>query len=112
MRWRVFLQLRFGTAAARPLFRSGGMPSFKVSVRVEPLFKGLTLEQQMANVAEAQFHGFEFGNWRAADPAVITPLKNKLGIECACIVGNRGVNPKGMTLTDPKDREGFLAEIR
>jgi hydroxypyruvate isomerase len=87
-------------------------PSFKLSVRVEPLFKKMTLPEQMQKVADARFHGFEFGNWRAADPAVITPLKNKLGIECACIVGNRGVNPKGMTLTDPKDREGFLAEIK
>jgi hydroxypyruvate isomerase len=72
----------------------------------------MTLQQQMEKVAEARFHGFEFGNWRAADPGVITPLKNKLGLECACIVGNRGVNPKGMTIADPRDREGFLGEIK
>ena len=72
----------------------------------------MKLPEQMEKVAEARFHGFEFGNWRANDPATITPLAHKLGIECACIVGNQGVNPKGMTLTDPRDREGFLAEIR
>ena len=66
----------------------------------------------MEKVAEARFHGFEFGDWRKADAAIITPLKNKLGLECACIVGNKTVNPKGMTLTDPKDRPAFLAEIR
>ncbi len=100
-------------AAAVPLANAQSQPpSYKLSVRVEPLFKGLALPAQMAKVAEARYHGFEFGNWRAADPAVITPLKNKLGLECACIVGNRGVNPKGMGLCDPRDREGFLAEIR
>ena len=87
-------------------------PSYKLSVRVEPVFRRIPLEQQMALVADAHYQGFEFGNWRAADPAAITPLKNKLGIECACIVGNRNVNPPGMTLTDPRDREGFLAEIK
>ncbi|MBI3666388.1 MAG: TIM barrel protein, partial [Acidobacteria bacterium] len=58
------------------------------------------------------FHAFEFGNWRAADPVATTALKNKLGLECACIVGNRAVDPKGMTLVDPRDREGFLTEIK
>ena len=79
-------------------------PGYKLSVRVEPLFKKMSLEQQMAKVVEAQYQGFEFGNWRTADPAAITALKNKLGIECACIVGNKNVNPPGMTLTDPRDR--------
>ncbi len=87
-------------------------PSFKLSVRVEPLFRNLSLPQQLEKVKEARFHAFEFGNWRAADPAVITPLKNKLGLECACIVGNRGVNPKGMGLCDPRERDGFLTEIK
>ena len=89
-----------------------GMPGYKLSIRVEHLFKGLPLEQQMEKVAEARYHGFEFGDWRAVDAAAITRLKNRLGLECACIVGNKGVNPKGMTLTDERDRAGFLAEIK
>ena len=102
--------LQFPAIAA--FAQAASTPSFKLSVRVEPLLMKTTLLEQIQKVAEARFHAFEFGNWRAADAAVITPLKNKLGIECACIVGNRGVNPKGMTLTDPRDREGFLAEIK
>lgn len=86
--------------------------NFKLSVRVEALFRNMNLEQMMEKVAKAGYQGFEFGNWRAQDPAVITKLKNKLGLECACLVGNRAVNPKGMTLVDPADREGFLAEIK
>lgn len=85
---------------------------FKLSVRVEPMFPGLSLVQQMERVAQAGYHGFEFGDWRAVDAAQITRRKNQLKIECACIVGNRSVDPKGMGLCDPREREGFLAEIR
>ncbi len=85
---------------------------FKLSVRVEPLFPNLSLARQIEKVAEAGYQGFEFGDWRDADAAAITKLKNKLRLECACIVGNRGVNPKGMGLCDPGERPGFMAEIK
>jgi hydroxypyruvate isomerase len=85
---------------------------FKLSVRVEPLFPGMALRLQMEKVAEAGYQGFEFGDWRQADPSRITPLKNRLGLECACLVGNRGVNPVGMGLCDPRERDGFLTEIK
>ncbi len=84
---------------------------FKLSVRVEPLFPGLDLAGQMERVAEAGYQGFEFGDWRAANAAQITRLKNRLGLQCACLVGNRSVNPKGMGLCDPAERGGFLKEI-
>jgi hydroxypyruvate isomerase len=85
---------------------------FKLSVRVEPLFRGMSLAQQMEKVAEAKYEGFEFGNWRAADPLEINKLKHRLGLECACLVGNRAVDPQGMTLVGPRDRLGFLSEIK
>src|ERR1051326_5382701 len=78
---------------------SGRAPGYRLSIRVEHLFKGLRLERQLEKVAEARYHGFEFGDWRAVDATAITRLKNHLRLECACIVGNKGVNPKGMTLT-------------
>lgn len=109
MRRRTLLQL---PALAFPQAARPATPPYKLSVRVEPVFKKMKLPEQMAKVAEARFHGFEFGNWRAADPAVITPLKNRLGLECACLVGNVTVNPPGMRLTDPREREGYLAEIK
>jgi hydroxypyruvate isomerase len=85
---------------------------FKLSVRVEPLFPDLPLLRQIENVAEAGYQGFEFGNWRDADAPAVVRVKNKLRVECACIVGNRSVNPVGMGLCNPAEREGFLAEIR
>ena len=85
---------------------------FQLSVRVEPLFPGMPLPRQMEKVAEAGYPGFEFGDWRVQDPAGITRLKKQLGLECVCIVGNIGVNPKGMGLCDPAERDGFLAEVR
>jgi hydroxypyruvate isomerase len=111
MRRRTLLQM--GALAPAPLRGARAKPAgFKLSVRVEALFPALTLPQQMAKVAEAGYQGFEFGNWRAADALEITGLAHKLGLECACIVGNRGVNPKGMGLCDPAEREGFLTELR
>jgi hydroxypyruvate isomerase len=107
MRRRTLLQMPVLAGLAQ-----GKASGFKLSVRVEPLFPKMTLPQQMEKVAEAKYQGFEFGNWRAADADQITKLKNKLGLECACLVGNRGVNPKGMGLCDPADRDGFLAEIK
>ena len=84
----------------------------KLSVRVEPLFPGLTLAQQIEKVAAAGYQAFEFGDWRAADAKQITALMNKLGLQCANLVGNKSVNPQGMGLCDPAERDGFLGEIR
>jgi hydroxypyruvate isomerase len=106
MKRRALLQL-----PALALAQSGP-PGFKLSVRVEPLFPKLQLAAQIAKVAEAGYQGFEFGDWRAADSSQITKLARKLKLECACIVGNRSVNPKGMGLCDPAERDGFLAELR
>jgi hydroxypyruvate isomerase len=107
MRRRTLLQMPVLAAMAQTQ-----RPGLKLSIRVEPLFPGLTLAKQVERTAEARYQGFEFGDWRAADAAAITNLKNKLGLECVCLVGNRSVNPKGMGLCDPAERDGFLAEIR
>jgi hypothetical protein len=102
MKRRALLQLPMFAAWAQP-----EKPRFKLSVRVEPLFRGLPLAGQIEKVAEAGYEGFEFGDWRAADARRITTLKNKLRLERACIVDNRGVNPVGMGLCDPAERDGF-----
>lgn len=106
MRRRTFASLPLAVAAAAPRL------PLRLSVRVEPLFPARTLEEQMRLVASAGYQAFEFGDWRAQDSRRITALMRKLGIECACIVGNRSVNPEGMGLCDPAERDGFLAEIR
>jgi len=104
---RTLLQLSAAAALAQ------SKPSaFKLSVRVDALFPNLTLPRQMEKVAQAGYDGFEFGNWRAADPTAITKLKNRLSLECVCIVGNRGVNPRGAGLCDPAERPAFLAEMK
>lgn len=84
---------------------------FRLSVRVEPLFPGLSMPDQLRKVAEAGYQGFEFGDWRAQDHKQINALKNKLGLTCVNLVGNKGVNPVGMGLCNPAERAGFLAEI-
>jgi len=109
---RSFLTLPMVGAAQLTRAQSVRFPNYKLSIRVEHLFPRLPLEEQIRKVTEARYHAFEFGDWRAHEPANITKLKNQLGLQCACIVGNKGVNPPGMTLVDPKDRAGFLAEIK
>ncbi|MCW5964164.1 MAG: TIM barrel protein [Bryobacterales bacterium] len=104
---RALLALPGLAALAAPVARKPNL-----SVRVEPLFPGLRLAEQMERVAAAGYQGFEFGDWRAQDAAAIVALKNRLRLECVCLVGNRSVNPKGMGLCHPAEREGFLAEIR
>lgn len=106
MRRRSLLALPLLSRAA-----PGAPAPMRLSIRVEPLFPGLTLEQQLERVAAAGYQGYEFGDWRAADAKRIVPLQRKLGLECVCLVGNKSVNPVGMGLCDPKERAGFLAEI-
>ncbi len=94
-----------------PMLPAAAAPGMLLSVRVEPLFPGLTLEQQLERVAAAGYQGYEFGDWRAQDARRIVALQRKLKLECVCLVGNKGVNPVGMGLCDPAERPGFLAEI-
>lgn len=84
----------------------------KLSVRVEAVLTGHPLARQIEMVADAGYGGFEFGDWRAADAKQINALARRRGVECVNIVGNKGVNPVGMGLCDPAEREGFLAEIK
>jgi hydroxypyruvate isomerase len=107
MHRRALLALPFLTPAgfAKP-------PAMRLSIRVEPLFPGLTLAQQLERVAAAGYAGYEFGDWRAADPKTIVALQRKLGLECVGLVGNKSVNPVGMGLCNPAERAGFLAEIQ
>lgn len=95
-----------------PLLAFAKAPPLRLSIRVEALFPGLTLAKQLERVAEAGYPGYEFGDWRAADARQIVGVQRRLGLECVCLVGNRGVNPKGMGLCDPAERPGFLAEIQ
>jgi hydroxypyruvate isomerase len=106
MRRRTLLTLPLAAVPAK----TAPLP-LRLSVRVEPLFPGLTLAEQIRKVASAGYQGYEFGDWRAQDAKQIVALQNRLKIECACIVGNRSVNPVGMGLCDPAERDGFLAEI-
>lgn len=100
-------------ASSLPIAAGENIPSGspRLSVRVEPLFPSLSLPEQLERVHDAGYQGFEFGDWRVQDPRRINSIKNRLGLECVCLVGNRGVNPKGMGLCDPNEREGFLSEI-
>ncbi len=108
MERRSFLQL----PALVPLASAPAAPgTFKLSVRVEPMFRKLALPEQMRKVAEAGYKGFEFGNWRVENPAEISKLARSLDLECACIVV-RGASEAPMSLTAPADRAAFLSALK
>lgn len=110
MRRRTLLQLPLAGSPAAPM--AARQTGFKLSVRVEGMFRKMTLPEQMRKVAEAGYQGFEFGDWTVQDGAAIAKLARELKIECACIV-NRAQDPKQpISLTDPADRPAFLAATR
>ena len=62
--------------------------------------------------ARKGFEGFEMFNWR--DPAereAYGSAMREYGLAAVCITANKGVSAPGCGLTDPAERDGFLAEI-
>ena len=55
--------------------------SWKLSIRVEPVFPGLSLDAQLERVAAAGYPGFEFGDWRAVEAGAITKRMHRLKLE-------------------------------
>ena len=69
-------------------------------------------EQAVALCKSQGYGAFEMFDWR--DPAEAdgyAKAQRKYGLECACIVANKGVFAEGCSLVDPAEHEGFLREI-
>ena len=71
-----------------------------------------TPEQALALVHASGYQAFEMFNWRdAAELEAYQKAQRKYGLDCACLVANKGVRAPGCSLNDPAEREGFLREI-
>ncbi len=58
------------------------------------------------------YEGFEMFDWRNPEErGAYAAAMRKHGLEAVCITANKGVRAPGCGLTDPAEREGFLAEI-
>jgi len=87
-----------------------GGASFKLSVMLWTVSKDLPFEQRLEKVAEAGYRAVElvdeFKNWSPDDFRKANARKHSLGITFDATAGVW----KG--LTDPEEREGFLADLR
>ena len=58
------------------------------------------------------FDAFEMVDWRTpAQLQAFTAGKPKYALACACLVANKGVEARGCSLVNPREREGFLKEM-
>ena len=68
--------------------------------------------EALATLTHHGYDAFEMFDWR--DPAVLETFvaeSKKYPLACACLVANKGVEARGCSLVNPRDREGFLREI-
>ncbi len=68
--------------------------------------------EALATLTHHGYDAFEMFDWR--DSAVLATFvaeNRKYPLACACLVANKGVEARGCGLVNPREREGFLAEI-
>ncbi len=71
-----------------------------------------TPDEALALASRLGYEGFEMFDWRhGAESAAYMSAMRQYGLEPVCITANKGVRAPGCSLTDPSEREGFLAEI-
>lgn len=67
----------------------------------------------LALLAQHGYDAYEMFDWR--NPAVLESFlaeKDRYPLACATLVGNKGVTAPGCGLVNPREREGFLEQIR
>lgn len=68
--------------------------------------------EALATLTHHGYDAFEMFDWRdAAVLATFVAENRKYPLACACLVANKGVEARGCGLVNPREREGFLAEI-
>lgn len=71
-----------------------------------------TADEGLALAMSHGYEGFEMFDWRNGEErAAYAAARQKHALEAVCITANKGVRAPGCGLTDPAEREGFLAEI-
>ena len=73
----------------------------------------LPVGEALATLTHEGYDAFEMFDWR--NPTVLESFvaeKRKYPLACACIVANKGVEARGCGLVNPREREGFLQELK
>lgn len=92
-----------------------GVP-YKLSVMLWTVFNKLPFEERLEKIAEAGYRAVElvteFENWNDADYGKALAKKKSLGMTFDTLLANAHYRTKPVTLVNPDDREGFLADVR
>ncbi|HEV8129820.1 MAG TPA: TIM barrel protein [Acidobacteriota bacterium] len=76
------------------------------------MFRDMPIPEALAHLARLHYDGFEMFNWRKPEILeAIASEKKKYALECATLVGNKGVTAPGCSLVNPKERDSFLQEM-
>jgi hydroxypyruvate isomerase len=96
-------------ARATPQTAAGGL---RLSVTWGMLGK-TPVPEGMALLEKHRYNGYEMFDWR--NPATLEAFvaeKGKHKLECACLTANKGVTAPGCGLVNPREREGFMEQMR
>jgi hydroxypyruvate isomerase len=91
-------------------------PPFKLSVMLWTVFQKLPIEERLDKIAEAGYRSVElvseFTEWSDADFRKVNAKRRALGMIFDAMAGNGGYTSKSVGLTNPRERQGFLADIQ
>lgn len=116
MNRRSFLGRTTGVLALAPFAEPArvnlaGQKGLPLSVTWGMLGK-ISVPEGLAMLARHGYDAFEMFDWR--DGRLLESFlseKKKYPLTCACLVANKGVTAPGCGLVNPREREGFLAEV-
>lgn len=130
MNRRAFTQTLLGAALGQTAFRNapllGAVPRapegeapgvpFKLSVMLWTVFQKLPFEERLEKVAEAGYRAVElvneFAKWSEEDFRRANTKRRSLGMTFDTMLATGRYTSKAVSLVDPREREGFLADIR
>ncbi len=117
MERRSFLALTAGSLALSQLPTSAranleGEKGLRLSVTWGMLGK-MPVPEALALLARHGYDAYEMFDWR--DPTVLELFlseEKKYPLTCACLIGNKGVTAPGCGLVNPRERQGFIEQIK
>jgi hydroxypyruvate isomerase len=116
MNRRSFLAATAGSVALThfPALARANLPGAK-GLRLSVtwwLMGKMPVGEALATLTHHGYDAFEMFDWR--DSALLETFvveNKKYPLACACIVANKGVEARGCSLVNPREREGFLREL-
>jgi len=118
MNRRSFLGATAGALALAPLPNApAGNPPGAKGLRLSVtwwLMRDLPVGEALAMLAKHGYDAYEMFDWRNAAllETFVTERKKYPALACSTLVANKGVEAWGCGLVNPRDREGFMRELK